>query len=798
MRLIVLLAGSLCVVASLSLSYAQSTSSASYEATIRRTSYGIPHITAKDLGSLGFGEGYAFAQDHFCSLADQIVRARGERAKYFGPGENNAHLESDVAMKALRVAELGEEDVRRGPEMREWFAGYAAGANAYLAKVGPAGMAGWCRGAAWVRPITAEEVAARARLVILTLPAFASMIATAAPPAAGVSPAEVELPDPEGALSNGWAIGKERTETGRGMLLANPHYPWVGANRFWEKHLVIPGTLDVYGVNLLGIPGVSIGFNRHVAWTHTVSAGVRYTGYALTLVPGDPTSYIYGGSPRAMTKRQVAVQVRQQDATVSTSTRDVYFSHYGPVVNFPGLPWTAERAIALRDANADNDEALRAWLAMGRAGSLEDLKRAHARPGGITFVNTIATSADGRALYLDASSAPYLSAEAIALHRARLASDADTRAASARNLMLLDGSDPRFEWVVNPRARDPGIVPAELVPQLERTDYVFNANDSHWISNPKAPLTGFSPVHGREDWPRSLRTRMNVRLLDDASPSGPAGADGRFSLDEIAAAVFSNQSMSAELLKEALVARCHAAPVRTVENRTIHLAAACGVLGAWNGAYDLDSRGAVLWREFITQYRGPDFTRAGKLFAKDFDPAEPVTTPRDLAVSAGGQDGVLDALARAVILIERAGIRVDAPLGDVQVAERGGKRDPDSRRARRRGRHRQLRRLRAQQLDARSRRSDGGRCRGQPLPDSRRIPRQPRQQLRHGARLYRWRPARSGAADVRPVRRPGVSAFQRSDGAVLAQGVARRSVHPRADCGRSESAHRGPARAQVS
>ena len=49
---------------------------ARYSAEIRRTSHGIPHIKAADIGSLGFGEGYAFAQDHLCSLADQIVKAR--------------------------------------------------------------------------------------------------------------------------------------------------------------------------------------------------------------------------------------------------------------------------------------------------------------------------------------------------------------------------------------------------------------------------------------------------------------------------------------------------------------------------------------------------------------------------------------------------------------------------------------------------------------------------------------------------------------------------------------------------
>ena len=36
---------------------------ASYEATVYRTDGGIPHIVAADHGSLGFGTGYAMAED---------------------------------------------------------------------------------------------------------------------------------------------------------------------------------------------------------------------------------------------------------------------------------------------------------------------------------------------------------------------------------------------------------------------------------------------------------------------------------------------------------------------------------------------------------------------------------------------------------------------------------------------------------------------------------------------------------------------------------------------------------------
>ena len=54
--------------------------------------------------------------------------------------------------------------------------------------------------------------------------------------------------------SNAWAIASERSENGKGLLLANPHYPWYGIARFWEKHLTIPGVYDAYGAGLIGAP----------------------------------------------------------------------------------------------------------------------------------------------------------------------------------------------------------------------------------------------------------------------------------------------------------------------------------------------------------------------------------------------------------------------------------------------------------------------------------------------------------------------------------------------------------------
>jgi acyl-homoserine-lactone acylase len=185
-------------------------------------------------------------------------------------------------------------------------------------------------------------------MLALTLNAYAPAIA-AAPPGASTVAAGSEGPSlPQfDEASNGWALGRDKAAVGHRMLVANPHYPWVGSRRFWEKHLIIPGKLDIYGVSLTGMPGVAIGFNRAIASTHTVSAGKRVSMYELILVPGRSTVYRYDQGTKEMSPGTVLVEVRQPEGTNRTIKRTVWFSHYGPIVNLPGIGWTAEHAIAL-------------------------------------------------------------------------------------------------------------------------------------------------------------------------------------------------------------------------------------------------------------------------------------------------------------------------------------------------------------------------------------------------------------------------------------------------------------------
>ncbi|MEE4316587.1 MAG: penicillin acylase family protein, partial [Erythrobacter sp.] len=92
-----------------------------------------------------------------------------------------------------------------------------------------------------------------------------------------------------------------------------------------------------------------------------------------------------------------------------------------------------------------------------------------------------------------------------------------------------------------------------------------------------------------------------------------------------------------------------------------NLARGCAALAGWDRRYELSSRGAALFRAF--------WAKAGSrndLWAVQFDPADPVNTPRDLATAGAKGERLLATLAEAVADLDKAGIALDAPWGDVQ------------------------------------------------------------------------------------------------------------------------------------
>lgn len=473
-------------------------SSGGLSAVIRYTEYGIPHILAKNYPDLGFGTGWAQAADQVCTLADGFVTLRGERSRFFGPdaapdgslSSAAENLSSDLYFRGVRatgtVEKLLAEPAPRGPsrDSKDLMRGWAAGYNAWLAQnriTDPA-----CRGASWVRPVTAVDVAARtfALAVLGGQGRAVDGITAARPPATTAARTAVGIPDAQSAAraaqrlfdtadmgSNAVAFSGATTANGRGLLLGNPHYPWQGGRRFWQSQQTIPGELNVAGGALLGSTTVSIGHNARMAWSHTVATGVTLNLHQLTLDPAEPTTYLVDGKPERMTRRTVTVEARGGPPV----TRTQWWTRYGPVVTSLGaglpLPWTSTTAYALNDPNAENLRAPDTALGFGRARGTADVLTTLRRTQGLPWINTIAADSGGHSLFTQSQVLPRITDE--------LAQRCSTALGKAlypsSGIAVLDGSRGDCAPGSDPDAVQPGIFGPAHMPVLKDAPYAENS-----------------------------------------------------------------------------------------------------------------------------------------------------------------------------------------------------------------------------------------------------------------------------------------------------------------------------------
>jgi acyl-homoserine-lactone acylase len=656
-----------------------------YDVTIRYTEYGIPHITARDYGSLGYGYGFALANDTICTMADTYTTVRAQRSKFFGPdkgyifrgnGASVNNLNSDFFFQQINDAKTVEKLLaQKGPnapkpEIRQAVTGYVAGYNRWLKThkiTDPT-----CAGKPWVTPIT--EIDAYHRFYQLALLASAGVaidgIGGAQPPTPSAPVPTLDTSKIAEGLSNEFkglaigsnavALGSAATANGHGLLLGNPHFPWIGSERFFQSHLTIPGKLDVAGGSLLGVPIILIGHTAHQAWSHTVSTSYRFTPFQETLVPGSPTTYLYDGVPTAMTHRTVTVALPGG----KKASRTLYATRHGSVftslLGIP-LPWTPVSAFAMGDANAPNFRYLNHFFDVNHAQSTADVLSALKRNQGIPWVNTIASDDRGDALYADISVTPHVTNE-----QAQVC-DTVVGAATfaALRLPVLDGSRSSCEWGSDPDAVQKGIFGPSHMPYLVRHDYVTNSNDSYWLANPKQPLTGYATIIGDERTDRTTRTRSGLTMVAQVL------AHGKFTRQKLQDLLFSDRQYSWEITKPDVLQMCALFPGGYAPSSSgpIDVSGACSALAKWNGTDTLKARGALVFRRFWTHATAAQVgvqaaLQTSHIWKVPFDANDPVNTPRGLniadpLVQKAFGDGVADLVA--------AHIPFDAPLGQYQV-----------------------------------------------------------------------------------------------------------------------------------
>lgn len=657
-------------------------------ANIRRTSYGVPHITGDNLQSVSFGSGYAYAQDNICILADQVLKVRSERAKYFGPDKvlgsgDSGNVLSDFGHHALGVMTSAKKLYPSLSEnTRAIIEGYVAGYNKYLNDTGVENLAPHCAGQPWVSAITPIDLTAYMfatsqyssganatfmQLAFLANPGTtteylpyvgarskgavanqgADIIANLESVADTFGSTNVDLGD---LGSNGWGIGKDKTENGKGILLANPHFPHTGHLKFYQSHITIPGVMDVMGGALQGFPVPNIGFNKNLGWTHTVSKSRRFVAYQLTLDESNSQQYIVDGEARDIDKKTFYIEVNAGGDQSVILSKDYYYSHHGLIIETPpssGMGWSTSSAFTLRDAASENKDMIDHWLAMNLATNLDEFQQAFKDFDGIPWVNTIYADDQGNAFYIDKSRVLNLNDTALGLMRT------DPVLVGTRQTVgfdILPGNTALFE--------PDGLNTYEQAPKLLNNDYVQNSNDPYWFTNPTSPLSGYSILYGDDFSQLSLRTRMSLKMISDS-----AGDNGKFNAEEVESALFSNRAYLAESVVDELVTQCQAqasAPVMINDDMSVDVSMGCQVLADWDKKFDQTSSGAHLFREFAYNFN------SASQFSVAFEPGMAATTPNTLV-----NDGsALKALAVAIKNVEASGFALDATIAEIQFTEK--------------------------------------------------------------------------------------------------------------------------------
>ena len=154
--------------------------------------------------------------------------------------------------------------------------------------------------------------------------------------------------------SNNWAVAPRRTAAGHALLEGDPHLTLSLPSVWYEEHLVVPDTIDAYGVGFVGAPFIAIGFNRDVAWTETNTAA-DVADYYIETVDNDahPTRYKLDGEWRPLIVRIETVRDR---TGVALATDTIYHTHRGPMLR-AGALWVSRRWTVLEPNDASESFA---------------------------------------------------------------------------------------------------------------------------------------------------------------------------------------------------------------------------------------------------------------------------------------------------------------------------------------------------------------------------------------------------------------------------------------------------------
>ncbi len=566
--------------------------------------YGVPHIFAGDDRGAFRAMGWAQMQSHGDLLLRLYAQGRGKAAEYYG----EQYLASDKWVRTNGIPARGVEwFAKQSPLFKANIAAFVDGINTWAAEHPSALLEESKR----VLPIESSDVLAHInRILHFTFVIDERRVLGAQESERGAmqNRAAVRMPLEEEAGtpgSNMWAISPQRSASKHAMLLQNPHLPWQDLYTFYEAHIKT-STMNLYGTMLVGQPGMSIAFNDNLGWSHTVNPIDAADLYALTPAQG---GYLWDGAVKQFATSEETIRVLLKNGGYRDDKLTIRKSIHGPVV--------AERngkPIALRVAGLDDYGIIEQYWDMSHAKTLKQFERAVSRLQ-IPMFNVMYADRKGHIYYLFGGNIPV-----------RPAGDYNWAG-------IVPGDTSKTLWTKTHPYED---LPRVVDPP---SGWLQNSNDPPWsVTFPQQLDANKFPSYVA---PRAVgfRPQRGLRMISETD---------KMSFEEL---IDWKHSTRMELADRILPDLLNAARAKA------NVADAVALLEKWDRTADNESRGGVLFSEWVQRYPRAEFA---KLFATPWSESDPRATPKGIADPAKAVANLATAMAET----KKKYGRLDVAWGD--------------------------------------------------------------------------------------------------------------------------------------
>lgn len=381
--------------------------------------------------------------------------------------------------------------------------------------------------------------------------------------------------------SNSWALSGSKTSTGNAMLVANPHLWWSDLY-LWHEQQFITNEYNMYGATLIGNPSIILGFNDNVSWTHTVNT---IDNTDLFELKKEGNTYLLDDEFIPFEVRNYIVKELQEDGIIKTHEFKRNIAKHGVIIRE-----SENSAIAIRFAQMKNFTPLiEQYDLMSKAKNLEDMKNALALRQ-MPFLNTVYADKDGNIMHHFGGLVPKKNGDWDkwqGVVSGDSSADIWTDYYESNELPVV--INPPSGWLQN--ANDP--------PYLNTLPKVLDPNDfeSH-----------IAPNNMR------FRPQRAARLMHE---------EDSISLNRLVELKHDNKAELALRLNDDLLA------LKDLTSDSL-VRAAVDVMTKWDGSYDANSLGALLFMEFTNTWALEKQTSPFQLINLLKDPwqyNDPINTP---------------------------------------------------------------------------------------------------------------------------------------------------------------------------